>query len=137
MSTQVRTLSPAFLMFKMISKTKIDKRLRRKNPNLAKTIILLKKQKKPIWLIIAKLLSNPKRKSVAVNISKINKLTKENDIVVVPGKILSDGTLEKPLTIVALSYSEKTKEKLKKAKLITIEKLLKENPKATGVKIII
>lgn len=121
----------------MISKTKIDKRLRRKNPNLAKTIILLKKQKKPIWLIIAKLLSNPKRKSVAVNISKINKLTKENDIVVVPGKILSDGTLEKPLTIVALSYSKKTKEKLKKAKLITVEKLLKENPKATGVKIII
>lgn len=121
-----------------ISRTKIDKKLSRKeNPALAKLVILLKKQKKPIWITLANLLVRPKRKAVSVNILKINKLTKANDTVVIPGKILSEGTLNHNLTIAAFKFSASAKQALSKSKLITIEELLKQNPQGKGVKIII
>lgn len=122
----------------MTSKTKIEKKLRKKeNPELAKLIISLKKQKNKFWLDIANLLASPKRKSIEVNIIKINKNSKPNDIVIVPGKILSEGSLEHELTIAYSNASEKAKEKLKKAKIISIEQLAKQNPEARGVKVIV
>lgn len=121
-----------------VSKTKIEKRLKRKeNPNLVKLIIMLKKQKKPIWLAVANLLSSPKRKGIVVNIAKIEKLTKANDTVIVPGKILAQGNLLHNVTIAAFSVSHAAREKLKNAKLLTIEQLLKINPEGRDVKIII
>lgn len=125
-------------MTSKISKTKIEKKLQRKeNPELVRLIITLKKQKKPVWLAIANLLASPKRKNIAVNILKIDALTKENDIAVVPGKILAEGSLSHDVTIAAFSVSQAAKEKLKNAKLLTIEQLLKTNPQGRGVKIII
>jgi len=121
-----------------ISKTKIEKKAQRKeNPKLAKLIITLKKQKKPLWLAIANLLANPKRKAVAVNISKIEKLTKANDTAIVPGKILAQGNLTHNVTIAAFSASHTAREKLKNVKLLTIEQLLKMNPEGRNIKIII
>lgn len=127
-------------MASKISKTKIEKKLqRKKNPELARLIIILKKQKKPIWLAVANLLATPKRKAIAVNIAKIDALTKENDAIIVPGKILAQGSLTHGVTIVAFSISQAAKEKLKNAnaKLLTIDQLLRTNPAGKGVKIII
>ncbi len=122
----------------MTSKTKIEKKLRRKqNPVLAKLIISLKKQKNKFWIDIANLLASPKRSSVEVNIVKINKNSKPNDIVLVPGKILSEGSLEHELTIAFFNASKKAREKLKKSKIITIEQLAKQNPEARGVKVVV
>lgn len=125
-------------MVKMISRTKIEKKLKRKkNPELANLIITLKKQKKPIWLATANLLASPKRKAVAVNIAKIDASTKENDTVVIPGKILAEGSLSHSVTIAAFSVSQAAREKLKNAKLLTIEHLLKTNPEGKGIRLII
>jgi len=122
----------------MKSKTKIEKRLRKKeHPGLVKLVILLKKQKKPIWLAVAALLVRPKRKNVSVNLSKINKLTKANDVALIPGKLLASGNLEHAVTIAAFSCSKQAKEKSKNAKIISIEELLKQNPQGKNVKIII
>ncbi len=122
----------------MVPKNKIEKKLRKKNSHeLVRTIILLKKQKSKIWIDLANILSNPKRRNKGVNIYKINKLTKANDVIVVPWKILSDGELHHALVISYFKISEASRKKLGKAKLITIEQLLSQNKEGKGVKIII
>ena len=122
----------------MISKTKIAKRLERKtNPLLREIIVVLKKQKKPLWIRVADLLSRPDNHSV--NIEKLNYLTKEKDTAIVPGKILALGSLNHQIKVAAFSISESAKQKLKQSKsqFISIEELLRQNPQGKDVKIII
>lgn len=120
----------------MISKTKIRIRAKKKtNPELRNLIILLKKQKKPFWLRIAQLLARPRKKKIAVNLEKLNKLTQVNDTIIVPGKLLGTGELKHTLTIVALNVSASAKNQ-KNVKLISIEQMLKTNPQGKNIKII-
>ena len=122
----------------MVTKSKIEKKMSRKdNPELVKNIILLKKSDSKIWLDVANFLSNSRRRNKGVNISKINKITKANDTVIVPGKILSDGELSHALTISSFKISEKAKSKLGEAKYLSIEQLFNQNKEGKGVKIII
>lgn len=119
----------------MKSKTKIEKQLKRKtNSVLVETIILAKKNKP--WYKVAEILSTPTKKQPAVNVGE---LVKENsEIVVVPGKVLSQGELDKKLKIVALSFSEGAREKILSAKgeAVSIIEEIKKNPSAKGVKIL-
>ena len=122
----------------MVTKSKIEKKMSRKdNPELVKNIILLKKSDSKIWLDVANFLSNSRRRNKGVTISKINKITKANDTVIVPGKILSDGELSHALKIAYFKISEKAESKLKKAELMTIEQLYSKNKDGKGVKVII
>ncbi len=121
----------------MKSKSKIESQLEKKtNPELVKTIIEAKKEKK--WLEIAGILSSPRINKVGINLDKINREAKEGEIIVVPGKVLSQGDINKKLKIVALNFSEKAKEKILKAKgeTISIRDEIKKNPEAKGIKII-
>ena len=83
----------------------------------------------PFWKRVAKELGKPRRSQKGVNLSKLSKLTKANDKVLVLGKVLGTGELEHSLTIVAFSFSETAKKKLKDATLLSdfIDK--KSNPK--------
>jgi large subunit ribosomal protein L18e len=108
---------------KGISKTKIEKRIRKKrNPPLRELIIKLKKDNQ---LKLADLLASPRRKSITVNIEKINKTTKADDVAVVPGKILGKGNIEHKITIAAFSFSQQAKEKLKDCKIVSIDAAIK------------
>lgn len=109
----------------MLSKRKIAKKAERKeNPELQKAIALLRKQKKPLWIRAADLLSKPRKKAVMVNLEKLNKLTKANDSVIVPGKVLGKGELEHKITIAAFKFSESAKEKIDKNSMLTIPELI-------------
>lgn len=118
-------------------------RIRAQNPRILKLNRILRKAANeygaPIWNAVRKYLIKPRRRRVAVNISKINRYTKSGEIVVVPGKVLSCGSLEHEVTIAAFDFSVKALEKIRKAKCraISIEELIKENPKGSGVKIIV
>ncbi len=117
---------------KTISKTKIEKRMQKKeNPRLRRLIILLKKQNQPTLLQVAKELARPKRKAIEVNLFKLNKLAKDKETIIVPGKVLSSGGISKQLKVVALSFSQKAREKIKLAggSSIVIEDLLKSPEK--------
>jgi len=121
----------------MKSKTLIEKQLEKKNHSvLVKTIISAKKNKS--WLEVAGLLSMPRRKRISVNLSEISKNTKEGETVVVPGKVLSDGEIEKKIKIAALNFSTKSKKKLLKSKseISSILDEIKKNPEAKGIKIL-
>ncbi|MFW9970838.1 MAG: 50S ribosomal protein L18e [Candidatus Odinarchaeota archaeon] len=91
-----------------------------------------------IWKTLSKRLSGPRRNRVNANLYHINKNTKKNDVVVIPGKILGMGELDHSLTIACLEYSQSAKKKveLSGSKLISIEELLEQNPKGSGVKIL-
>lgn len=121
----------------MKTKTLIETQLRRKNnPELVETIIAAKKKDK--WVEVAGILSSPKIKKINVNLDKIDRESKEGETVLVPGKVLSQGELNKKLKIVALNFSEKAKEKItkKKGETLTILEEIKKNPEAKSLRII-
>ena len=114
-----------------ISKTKISKRIEKKtDKDLVKTLITLKKNN----VELAKLLSVPKRKRKAFNLQEIAKQIKDEKVVIVPGKVLGEGTLDKKVKIIALSFSGQAEEKLKEAKIEfqRLDEAIKENNKLEG-----
>ena len=64
---------------------------------------------------ILKLVDVPTRRRVSVNLYKIDRLTKEGDNVIVPGKVLSEGRIGHGLSIAAIEYSKEAAEALAKA----------------------
>jgi len=115
----------------MISKTKISKRAAKKtNIELVETITAAKKNNPEI----ASLLSLPARKQVKKNLYEIDKDAKDKGTVIVPGKVLGKGELNKKIKIVALSYSSSALEKLNKKKIEAslLKKELKKEKKLEG-----
>lgn len=108
------------------------------NPLLQKAILELKMQKAKLWKQVAYELERATRKRREVNLSAVQRFAKDGETVLVPGKVLSAGNLQKKVTIAAWSFSTAAKEKIKTAggKFMTISELIKTNPKGTGVKII-
>ncbi|MEM7819679.1 MAG: 50S ribosomal protein L18e [Candidatus Aenigmatarchaeota archaeon] len=102
------------------------------DPNLKNIIIEMKKTKERFFLVVAKHLEKPRRKKIGVNISKINKIAKENENIVIPGKVLSIGDIKKPVNVFAWSFSAKAKNKIEKAggKCLSLMDLLKSREKA-------
>jgi len=93
----------------------------------------------PIWDYVAELLERPRRLRYAVNISKINRYTRPGEVVVVPGKVIGAGRLDHAVTVAALGFSEQAVEKIRAAggRVLHILQLLRENPRGSGVRIII
>ena len=121
----------------MKSKSKIEKQLqKKKNPELVKTIISAKKNK--AWIGVAGILSGPRRKNVNANLNDLNKDTKSGDTLVVPGKVLSLGQMDKKMNIVAIGFSSLAREKILKSggKTLSILEEIKKNPEAKNVKIL-
>ena len=112
------------------------------NPHLRVLIQELKKtaiqQAVPLWKRIASDLERPTRIRRAVNLSRINRFTKDSEVIIVPGKVLGSGAVDHKLTIAALSFSEGATTKLKKmdCELLSINELIERNPKASKVRII-
>ncbi|BDR91407.1 50S ribosomal protein L18e [Vulcanisaeta souniana] len=92
-----------------------------------------------IWDYVADLLEKPTRRRVEVNVSKINRFANDGDVVVVPGKVLGYGVLNKKVTIAAWSFSRGALDAIKKAgaEAITIPDLVRKNSRGSNVKIII
>ncbi len=107
------------------------------NPILAGLIEELKKAEAPIWRDVARRLSKPNRIRPEVNVSRLQRYAKEGEVVIVPGKLLGAGLLDKKLTVSAFSFSSKAREKVEGAggKCITIKKLTEEKPKGSGVRV--
>ncbi|MBU5688191.1 MAG: 50S ribosomal protein L18e [Candidatus Aenigmarchaeota archaeon] len=111
------------------------------NPLLKQLIDDLKKTSykihSPFLLAVAEKLNKPRRQRVEVNIADINRNANEGDVIIVPGVVLGYGELEKKVTISAWRFSKPALEKIKKSNsiAISIEELVKKNPRGTGVKI--
>ncbi len=108
------------------------------NPHKEKIIEELKahstKENSNFWKRISKELQKPTRRTREVNIDKLNSYTKENEIVIVPGKILGNGELKHKITVASFSITETAKEKLK-GNLTSIHELIKKDPKGKNIRI--
>lgn len=121
----------------MLSRTKIKSRAKKKtNPELAETIKACLANS--AWSEVAKILSGPTRNHASVSLTQIESEAADGDTVIVPGKVLSQGSLNKKVKVCALSFSDKAKEKLdeSKIKFSTIKEEVKSNSKFEGAKII-
>ena len=79
-----------------------------------------KDKKKDIYARVAEILNTPKRRSVKVNLAKIQsqKVVVDGGIIVIPGKILGTGVLTKKVIIYAYNVSESAKTKFKSIKTL-------------------
>ncbi|MFX0197962.1 MAG: 50S ribosomal protein L18e [Candidatus Hodarchaeota archaeon] len=117
----------------------MPKPLRLTDPNLIALVKILNKSKVPIYRNIAKRIQAPRRKRPAINVSKLARHTKQDDIVIVPGKVLAPGQLDHKLTVAALNFSTQARKQIEAAggSCLTIEELLEKNSSGAGVKIIV
>ncbi len=120
----------------------MSKRTGPTNPILQSLINELKRrsneQSIKLWKRVAIDLEKPTRQRRVVNLSSISRYTKENEIIVVPGKVLGAGSLNHRLTISAFQFSDGAKEKIEKAgaKIVPLLELSKENPTGKGIRVI-
>lgn len=102
-----------------------------------KIIRELKRLKGPVWKRVVDELTGPTRRNGGVNLSSIAR--HGADTVLVPGKVLGTGELNKAVNVAALKFSKSAREKITKAggRPMTILELSKENPKCSNVKIMV
>ena len=118
------------------------RQIKKTNPMLTNLIQELKKSSyendAPIWKDIAKRLEKPSRNWPVVNLNRIDMYINEKETALIPGKVLSPGNLTKKVSIAAWNFSDKSVEKIKKAggKTLTIQELIKNNPKGKDVRIL-
>ena len=90
-----------------------------------------------IFRSVAAELEKPTRRMHVVNLSKLSRYTKENETIIVPGKVLGAGSLSQKLTVAAFAFSQSAKEEInKKGKAVPITELLKESPKGKRIRIL-
>ena len=110
------------------------KKIIKTNPNLIELINKLNKQSKSedaaIWKDVADRLSRSNRRTAEVNLSSINRYAVADETILVPGKVLSNGELDKKVNVVALKFSAKAQEKIESAggECISIDEIIETNP---------
>ena len=123
-----------------IRKRRIEKRLKAKTDlKLKELVSMLEKSNNEFWLKVARYLVRPRSKAIEVNLRKIDKEANDGDIVLVPGKVLGDGILNKKITIACYKASNNAKNKIEfsKSKLMSIAELYEKNKKGNGIKLIV
>lgn len=119
----------------------MGKKSNKTNPNLVSLIKRLKDASRtneaPVWRDIAVRLEGPQSNWAEVNVGKLHLYADENDVVVVPGKLLGAGEIAKKLTVASYRSSGQAKEKVERAggTSMSIEELLVKHPKGSKVKI--
>ena len=64
-----------------------------------------KKNEAPIWSRLAELAIKPSTSKRVVNLTRINKITKNNDVLFVPGKVLGTGNISHKIILSSFSMS--------------------------------
>ncbi len=115
---------------------------RKSNPALVSLIADLKNagriNEAPIWRDIALRLERSSRNWAQVNVSKVSAHVRDGEHVIVPGKLLGSGELEKACTIVAYSASASAVAKVAAAggKVLTLPEGVTAFPKGEKCRII-
>ncbi len=109
---------------------------RDKNPATKEMIENLRqrsrKEKKPIFMAIARGINRPSRVGYEVNLDRIERFSMPKENIVVPGTVLGNGDISKAVNVYALKFSGSAREKIGKAggKCMSIEEFAEKTPKA-------
>ncbi|RBQ23228.1 50S ribosomal protein L18e [Candidatus Methanobinarius endosymbioticus] len=112
------------------------------NPNLIELIGNLKdksyNEEVAIWKDVASRLEKSTRRRTEINLSDINRVSEEEQTIIVPGKVLANGNLDHKVTVAALNFSKTAQEKIEEAggEGISISEIIEKNPKGSNIKIV-
>ena len=92
----------------------------------------------PIWLKLAKLAMKTSSSKRVVNLTRINDVTKEGEVIVVPGKILGTGNVSHKITLSSFSISNSAAKKIIESggNIISFKEMIEKFPTGKGVRII-
>ncbi|RQG98334.1 50S ribosomal protein L18e [Natrarchaeobius oligotrophus] len=111
------------------------------NPRLNDLIAELKstsrKADADVWRDVADRLEKPRRTHAEVNLGRIERYAREEETVVVPGKVLGSGALQKNVTVAAVDFSSSAETKIEQVgEPVSLEQALEENPEGSNVRVI-
>ncbi|MFB6124421.1 MAG: 50S ribosomal protein L18e [Halanaeroarchaeum sp.] len=91
-----------------------------------------------VWRDVAGRLEKPRRTHAEVNLSRIERYANEDETVVVPGKVLGSGTIQKSVTIAAVDFSSSAKTKIEHAdgEALQLAQAIEQSPEGTDVRVI-
>lgn len=97
-----------------------------------------KRNKAPIWRALQEELAGPRANRREINVRRLAEITKADEVVIVPGKVLGTGSLGHKLTVCAFSISETAARKIieSSGKVVTFDDLINNHPDGKGVRII-
>ncbi|MFD1687300.1 50S ribosomal protein L18e [Halobellus litoreus] len=111
------------------------------NPRLNSLIAELKAVSREsganIWQDVADRLEKPRRTHAEVNLGRIERYAQEDETVVVPGKVLGSGALQKNVTVAAVDFSSSARKKIEQVgDTVALERAIEENPDGSNVRVI-
>jgi large subunit ribosomal protein L18e len=111
------------------------------NPRLSSLIADLKSAARnsggDVWADVAERLEKPRRTHAEVNLGRIERYAREEETVVVPGKVLGSGTLRKEVTVAAVDFSGTAETKIEQVgDTMKLEQALEDNPDGAEVRVI-
>jgi large subunit ribosomal protein L18e len=111
------------------------------NPRLNSLIAELKAVSRdsgsPVWADVADRLEKPRRTHAEVNLGRIERYAREDETVVVPGKVLGSGVLQKNVTVAAVDFSSTAQKKIEQVgDAVTLEQIAERNPDGSNVRVI-
>ena len=94
-----------------------------------------KKNEAPIWSRLAELAIKPSSARRVVNLTRINKTTKDNDVLFVPGKVLGTGNISHKIILSSFSMSTTAAKKIIQTggTIMTYSDMIKKYPTGKGV----
>ncbi|ADB61427.1 ribosomal protein L15 [Haloterrigena turkmenica DSM 5511] len=111
------------------------------NPRLNDLIAELKSTSREtdadVWRDVADRLEKPRRTHAEVNLGRIERYAREEETVVVPGKVLGSGALQKSVTVAAVNFSSSAETKIEQVgESVPLEQALEANPEGSNVRVI-
>ncbi|QRV14441.1 50S ribosomal protein L18e [Haloterrigena salifodinae] len=111
------------------------------NPRLNDLIAELKSTSREtdadVWRDVADRLEKPRRTHAEVNLGRIERYAREEETVVVPGKVLGSGALQKSVTVAAVNFSSSAETKIEQVgESVPLEQALEANPDGSNVRVI-
>ncbi len=111
------------------------------NPRLNDLIADLKSASREseaeVWRDVADRLEGPRANHAEVNLGRIERYAREEETVVVPGKVLGSGALQKSVTVAAVDFSSSAETKIEQVgEPVSLEQLLEANPEGSNVRVI-
>ena len=90
-----------------------------------------------LWRDIARRLSGGSRRYATINVGKLSSLSKEGEILIVPGSVLGEGKLDKKVVIAGLRATRSALEKITASgsTFKSLKDLASENPKPANARI--
>ncbi|HLC81726.1 MAG TPA: 50S ribosomal protein L18e [Candidatus Nanoarchaeia archaeon] len=90
------------------------------------------------WKRVLTDLRKPSRQRRTVNVYKIDKYAREGETVLIPGKVLSVGDINKKVQVAAVNFSSAARQKIEQARgtALSIQQLIQQNPDGKKVRIL-